>query len=107
MDARRVIEEQIERERTYLANQDVGTDNYNASLERLGGLEDKLISIDRNNDEKKDRKIKYAFEAIKISTGVIIPIVGLVVITAEEREITYRSALKGFINYFLPGKMKF
>lgn len=106
MNARSIMEGLIARENEYLAKQTVGTEEYNASLERLSGLEEKLVAFDRVNDDKKDRAIRYVMEAIKIATGIVLPIVGLVVITAEEREITYRSALKGFINYFLPGKMK-
>ena len=106
MDARVIVEKLIESESKYLADQEVGTDEYNASLKRLSDLEGKLVELDQVNDDKKDRIVKYALEVAKITSSIALPIFGLVVITAQEREITYTSALKNLIGCFVPGKIK-
>lgn len=106
MEARAMVEQLIERENKYLAEQSVGTDKYNASLERLNTLEDKLVELDKVKSDKKDRIVKYVLEGVKVGGSIVLPVFGLVVITAQEREITYTSALKSLIGCFIPGKNK-
>ena len=106
MNARAIVEQAIERERAYLDRQEVGTDEYSASLRRLMELEDKLVDLDKVKGDKRDKFVSYGFETVKILSGIAVPIFGLVVITAQEREITYCSALKGLIGNFIPGKFK-
>jgi len=106
MNARAIVEEQIERERGYLNQQEVGTDEYNTSLKRLMELEEKLVDLDKVKHDKKDKIVGYVFDGSKIVSGIVVPVFGLVVITAQEREITYTSALKGLIGNFIPGKFK-
>lgn len=106
MEARAMMEKLIKRESDYLAEQEVGTNEYNASLTRLTTLEEKLVELDKVKDDKKDQFLKQVFEGIKIVGGVALPIFGIVAITAQEREITYTSALKSLIGCFIPGKIK-
>ena len=69
MEVRALLNEQIERERLFLSKQDVGSDEYNDSMKRLGILEDKLLELNRFeldsvsrkqqiNDENKNNKVK-------------------------------------------------
>ena len=56
-------------------------------------------------ENRKDRKIKNIFEGIKLASGVIVPMIGLVAITAAEKEITFCGALRGYVNLFIPKKL--
>lgn len=107
----------IDRERDYLETHEVGTEEYNASLQRLKGLNEQLKEIEQfevdfeakekeSNDTKKDRFIKNAIEVGKfVVGGVVIPLVGLVCITATEKESTFTGALKEYTRLFIPKKM--
>lgn len=106
METRTMVEQLIERENKYLVEQTVGTDEYNASLERLLTLEAKLADTEKVRDDKKDRIVKYILEGVRVGGGIALPIFGIVAITAQEREITYTSALKSLIGCFIPGKNK-
>lgn len=115
MQLRTLLCEDIERERNYLHEQEVGSEEYNDSLKRLGALEDKLFDLekfesetaDKNRqaqEEKKDKRNKNIIEGVKIASGIIIPIVGLIGITAQEKEITFCGALKDYVKIFIPKK---
>lgn len=115
MELKNLLRDDIEREHTYMLSQEVGSDEYNASMKRLGELEGKLfdlVQLESENanktkqmeDEKKDRKIKYIFEGIKTASGIIVPFVGLVGIMAFEKEQTFTSALRDYVKCFIPKK---
>lgn len=115
MELKTLLHEDIERERTFMQAQAVGSEEYNASFKRLCELENKLLELEKFEsettlkdeqlkDEKKDRTIKYVFEGVKIASGVVLPVIGLVCITAFEKNDTFTSALKGYINCFVPKK---
>lgn len=116
MELKTILREQIERECTYANDQEVGTEEYNASLKRLSDLENKLIEIEKieseaarrdeqTQDERKDRRVRNIFEGIKIGSSILVPMVGLVCITAFEKDSTFTSALKGYVNLFIPKKL--
>ena len=117
MDSKTLLLEQIERERKYVSDRVVGSEEYNASLERLIKLEEKLAEIEKTDaefnlkqkqmaEEKKDRIVKNVIEGVKVvGTGMVIPIVGLVAITAFEKNDTFTTALRGFVNCFIPKKV--
>lgn len=116
MNRETLLTEQIERERTYLAEREVGTDEYNASFERLCKLEDKLADLEKFKRESEvdkqrvaeDKQYKIAclgLDAAKfVIGGVVIPIVGLVCITATEKGCTFTGALKEYTRLFVPKK---
>ena len=115
MELKTLLYDDIEREHDYLSEQEVGSEEYNSSLKRLSDLEAKLFDLEkfesetamRNEqmqDEKKDRLIKNIFEGVKIGSGIVVPIIGLVAITAFEKDDTFTSALKGYVNCFIPKK---
>lgn len=116
MELKTLLREDIEREHNFMCDQEVGSDEYNASMKRLGELENKLFdlmkleseSADKNKqmiDEKKDRKIKYILEGVKTASGIIVPFVGLVGIMAFEKEQTFTSALRDYVKCFVPKKV--
>lgn len=116
MELKTYLCEDIKRERSYLHEQEVGSEEYNASLKRLSDLEGKLFDLEKfesetakkdeqTKDEKKDKLIRNVFEGVKIVSGVVTPFIGLIWITAVEKEITFVGALKGYTNLFIPKKM--
>lgn len=117
MDSKTLLLEQIERVRKYANDRAVGSEEHNDSLERLIKLEEKLSEIEKSeaelilktkqlDEDKKDRRHKNIIEIGKvILTGVIMPTAGLVAITAFEKDCTFTTALRGYVNYFLPKKL--
>lgn len=105
MDAKTLVLKQIERESEYLAEHEVGSDEYNKSLTRLITLEEKLAELEKFKDEKNDRFVKNLIDGAKfVIGGVVIPVVGLVCITATEKETTFTGALKEYTRFFIPKK---
>lgn len=100
MKTKKLLMELIEREREYLAEQEVGGEEYNASLQRLMALEKQV-----SDPDKADRVIKNILEAVKVSSGIVLPVVGLVWITATEKESTFTGVLKEYTKYFFPKKL--
>lgn len=105
MNTETLLRERIEREYAYQKEHEVGTDEYNASMSRLNVLEDKLADLENSKSEKNDRITKNILEGIKVVSSVALPIIGLVTITAFEKNDTFTSALKGYVNCFMPKKM--
>jgi hypothetical protein len=115
MELKNLLQEDVNREHSYLCEQKVGSEEYNASLKRLGELESRLFDViqlesesaakeQQTKDEKRDRKIKYIFEGIKTASGIIVPFVGLIGIMAFEKEQTFTSALRDYVKCFVPKK---
>ena len=110
------VMEAIERERDYLVGQTIGTDEYNASQARLMSLEKTLFEMEKSEieaerkqqemtDGKKSQIISHVLEGIKVvGGGIILPLVGLVWITATEKDTTFTGALRDYTKYFLPKK---
>lgn len=97
MRNKNLLMEQIERETKYLAEQTVGTEEYVKSQERLMALQKQLTELD-------DQTKRFGLETIKVAGGILLPIIGLIGITAAEKEITFTGALREYTKYFLPGK---
>ena len=110
------VMEAIERERTYLADLTIGSDEYNASQARLMSLEKTLFEMEKSEieaerkqqeitDGKKSQIISHVLEGIKVvGGGIVLPLIGLVWITATEKESTFTGTLKDYTKYFLPKK---
>lgn len=92
-----LLMECIERENAYLADQEVGSEEYKASLKRLMDLEKQM-----SESPKNDRVIRNVIEAVKVGGSIVLPIIGLVCITATEKEYTFTGALKDYTKLFLP-----
>ena len=108
--------EQIERVREYLAETEVGTEEYATVQNQLVTLEKLLFEIEKAESEadrkqlemevdKKSKVISYILEGIKVvGTGIVLPVIGLVCITASEKEITFTGALREYTKLFIPRK---
>ena len=117
MTSKELVMERIQREREYIAKQEVGSEEYNTSMRRLDVLNDKLTELEKNDAEavareqqlivdKKDRFIRIGVDIGKfIIGGVVIPIVGLVAITATEKEASFTGTLRDYTRLFIPKKM--
>ena len=116
MELKTLLWKQIKREAAFLELCEVGTEAYNESAKRLNALDDKLADLEKTeaealrkekqmHEDKKDRIVKNVIEGVKVFFGVITPFVGLVAITAFEKESTFTSALKGYVNCFVPKKL--
>lgn len=118
MNNKELLMKQIEREQTYCDNHNIGTDEYDESFDRLMKLRKELAELekieaenDRKNrelaDTKKDRRVKNAIEVAKfVGTGIVMPCIGFVVVTAFEKDDSFTSSLKRTIDCFVPKGMK-
>ena len=96
----------IEKETTYLNGHEVGSEEYNKSMSRLVELEGQLAELEKFDSEQKNKTVSNVIEVGKFILGsVVIPVVGLVAITAVEKDITFTGALREYTRYFLPKKM--
>ena len=105
MTSRELVEERIQRERTYLAQHEVGSEEYNASMKRLDVLNDKLTELEKNEADvvakeqqlkvdKKDRFVKTVVDIGKfVVGGVLLPVVGLVATDGSVGPATWASLL--------------
>lgn len=100
-----LVMELIEREKAHFAAQTEGSEEYCASQKRLMELEKLLAELKVNETDKKDKVIRNIYEGVKVASGIVVPFVGLVWITATEKDITFCGALKEYTRYFLPKKM--
>ena len=100
-----LLMELIEREKAHFAEQEVGSDEYCASQRRLMELEKQMAELEVNEHDKKDKVIRNIYEGVKVASGIVVPFVGLVWITATEKETTFTGVLKEYTRYFLPKKM--
>lgn len=106
MELKSMLSKQIERENEHLIEQEVGSEEYCESIKRINVLEDRMIEIEKNEEFKKDRVHKTVNEYVKnIGVGIIVPFVGLIGIMAFEKDESFTSVLKGYVNNFIPKKI--
>ena len=119
----------IEREQTYFESQKPGSEEYVDSQSRLMKLSSQLTDLEKTETElktteeklelskaelevtkdvsvkeNKDRLIRHILEGVKVGSGIILPIIGLVAITAVEKDTTFTGSLREYTRYFLPNK---
>ena len=119
----------IEREQTYFESQKPGSEEYVDSQTRLMKLSSHLADLEQTETElktteeklelskaelevtkdvsvkeNKDRLIRHILEGVKVGSGIILPIIGLVAITAVEKDTTFTGSLREYTRYFLPNK---
>lgn len=105
----------IEREQIYFKNQKPGSEEYvnsqtrlmklNAQLTELEKAEEDLkLSKDTTAKDQKNTLIRNVLEGVKVGSGIVLPIIGLVAITAVEKDITFTGSLREYTRFFLPKK---
>lgn len=115
MKTKTLLMERIENENAYLETLEVGSKEYNESFDRLGKLLEQLSKLEQQEMEalekenqakidKKDRFIRNVMEGVKIGASIVLPVVGLVGITAAEKDISFTGALREYTKFFLPKK---
>ena len=99
----------IEREQNYFDSQESGSEEYVNSQARLMKLNSQLTELEKAESEKeasaKDQKntlIRNVLEGVKVGSGIVLPIIGLVAITAVEKDTTFTGSLREYTRYFLP-----
>lgn len=118
MSNKELLMKQIEREQNHCDKQNVGTDEYDKSFDRLMRLRKELADLEKIEAEneiknreltesKKDKKVKNIIEAVKVvGTGIIMPCIGFVVVTAFEKDDSFTSSLKRTVECFIPKGIK-
>ena len=101
----------IEREQNYFDSQESGSEEYVNSQARLMKRNSQLTELEKAESEKeasaKDQKntlIRNVLEGVKVGSGIVLPIIGLVAITAVEKDTTFTGSLREYTRYFLPKK---
>ena len=101
----------IEREQTYFESQEPGSEEYVDSQSRLMKLSSQLADLEKAEAEKeasakvqKNTLIRNVLEGVKVGSGIVLPIIGLVAITAVEKDTTFTGSLREYTRYFLPKK---
>lgn len=102
MKLENLLRKQLEREIEHLSELEVGSEEYCKCMDRLNIVEDKLADLDKFEDNRKDRIIKNILDGAKTVGGFVLPIIGLVCITAVEKEITFTGALRDYTKLFIP-----
>jgi hypothetical protein len=98
MKAKTLTNECIEREREYLMTKDVGSEEYNASLERLVRLQDKLT-------DQEDRLVKNVLDASKFVVGsVVVPVAMTLLVLKFEETGSITTAMRSWITNNVPKK---
>lgn len=117
MNNKELLMKQLKREQEYCDECEIGTKEYEESFKRLSLLRKELADLERNEsenerrvremtDNKKDRIVKNTLEGVKIvGTGILMPCIGYVVVTAFEKDDSFTSALKKVVDCFIPKKL--
>lgn len=117
MNNRELLVKQIEREQKFCDAQEVDSEAYDRSFDRLIKLRKEFADLDKVEadnvrkeremaDCKKDRFAKNTIEVVKIvGTGIIMPCIGFVVVTAFEKDDSFTSSLKRVVEAFVPKKL--
>lgn len=118
MKQKELLTKQIEREQKFCDAQTVDSEAYDRSFDRLTKLRKELAELEKmeaDNDRKerelaetkKDRMAKNAIEVAKfVGTGIVMPCIGFIVVTAFEKDDSFTSSLKRVVDCFVPKQMK-
>lgn len=116
MKIEKMLHEEIESELTKLKSLEVGSEEYRTTVDGLTKLVDKAIEMDRLNienqdkletreEEKKDRWIRHALNALGIAIPAGVTIWGTIKsFRFEETGTITTQAGRGFINRLFRGK---
>ena len=88
----------VRREEEYCDEQQVGSEEYVASQDRLKELYDQLAVYN-------ERVAKVIIDVIRVFGSIALPVFGWIVITAFEKDDSIRSSLKKTIDCFIPKRL--
>lgn len=97
MESKKSLMALKEREEKRLSSLEIGTEEYNGCFHRI-------LEITKQLGENEDRWLKNILDGAKVVGGVVLPLIGLVGITAVEKDITFTGALRDYTKCFLPKK---
>lgn len=94
-----LLEKEINRRLLELENLDISSDEYKVSVDTLTKLIDRSVEIDKNDDEKKDRKIRNGISIAGIIIPTCVTIWGTIkTIRFEESGTLTTTAGRSFVN---------
>lgn len=94
-----LLENEINRRLLELENLDISSDEYKVSVDTLTKLIDRSVEIDKNDDEKKDRKIRNGISIAGIIIPTCVTIWGTIkTIRFEESGTLTTTAGRSFVN---------
>lgn len=117
MNNKELLMKAIEREQTYCDKQQVGTEEYQESFDRLMRLRKELADLEKAEAEielktqeaanaKKDRRVKNGIEIGKVvGTGIVMPCIGLVAVLAFEKNDSFTTSMKRVVDCFIPKRI--
>ena len=97
MIAKTLLLKEINREFEYLNEKEVGSEEYNKSLERFNGLVDRLAEIEKAEDEQEDRRKNKFIDIIKFAVSGVISIAMAVFILRFEQTGSITTALRSLV----------
>lgn len=97
MNSKTLLLREINREFEYLNSKDVGSDEYNKSLERFNTLVDKLADLEKFEEEKQDRHENKIIEIVKFVVSGVISITMAVFILRFEQTGSITTALRSLV----------
>lgn len=83
---------------------EVGTEEHDKLLKQLQSLLADLKAVEDSEKEEKSARFNAVIKTVEVAAGIVLPIVGLVGITAKEEGISFTGALKGYAQMFVPKK---
>lgn len=105
MIAKTLLLKEINREFEYLNSKEVGSEEYNKSLERFNGLVDRLAEIEKSEDEQQDRRKTKIIDIVKFAVGGVISITMAVYILKFEQTGSITTALRSLVTNTATKKM--
>lgn len=105
MYSKTLLLKEIDREFNYLNKQEVGSDEYNESLNRFNTLVDKLAEIEKAEDEQEDRRKNKIIDIVKFVVSGVISIAMAVYILKFEQTGSITTALRSLVTRTATNKM--
>lgn len=105
MIAKTLLLKEINREFEYLNGKEVGSEEYNKSLERFNGLVDRLAEIEKSEDEQQDRRKTKIIDIVKFAVSGVISITMAVYILKFEQTGSITTALRSLVTNTATKKM--
>ncbi len=102
MDSKEMLHKQIDKLFKAMEGYEAGSDEYEKCLNQLKPLVAAYSEIEKAEKEQRLEKIKIVIKWVEVGAGIVLPVVGLVGITAKEEGISFTGALKGYAQMFVP-----